>query len=29
VLELTGAIRRAGADLIVTYYAEELADWLA
>lgn len=29
VLEVTGALRRAGADLIITYYAEQLADWLA
>lgn len=28
VLEVTGAIRRAGADLIITYYAEPLARWL-
>ena len=28
VLELTTAIRRAGADLIITYYAKELAKWL-
>jgi len=27
-VEITGAIRRAGADLIVTYFAEPLADWL-
>ena len=28
VLEITSAIKRAGADLIITYYAEQLADWL-
>ncbi|BBD72513.1 delta-aminolevulinic acid dehydratase [Sulfodiicoccus acidiphilus] len=28
VLEVTTAIRRAGADLIITYYAEQLAKWL-
>jgi len=28
VLEVTGAIKRAGADLIITYYAEQLAEWL-
>jgi porphobilinogen synthase len=28
VLELTAAVKRAGADLIVTYFAELLADWL-
>ena len=28
VLEITTAIKRAGADLIITYYAEQLADWL-
>ncbi len=28
VLELATAIRRAGADLIITYYAKELAQWL-
>ena len=27
-LEVTSAIRRAGADLIITYFAEQLADWL-
>lgn len=27
-LEITGAIKRAGADLIITYFAESLADWL-
>ena len=27
-LEVTTAIRRAGADLIITYFAEQLADWL-
>ena len=29
VLEITSAIKRAGADLIITYYAEQLAAWLA
>lgn len=28
VLETTAAIKRAGADLIITYYAEALAEWL-
>ncbi len=28
VLEITSAIKRAGADLIITYYAEQLAAWL-
>ncbi len=28
VLETTTAIKRAGADLIITYFAESLADWL-
>jgi porphobilinogen synthase len=28
VLEITHAIRRAGADLIITYFAESLAGWL-
>jgi len=28
VLEITSAIKRAGADLIITYYAEQLAGWL-
>ncbi len=28
VLEVMTAIRRAGADLIITYFAEQLADWL-
>jgi len=28
VLEITTAIKRAGADLIITYFAEQLADWL-
>jgi porphobilinogen synthase len=28
VLEITSAIKRAGADLIITYFAEQLADWL-
>lgn len=27
-VEVTGAIRRAGADLVITYFAEQLADWL-
>jgi len=27
-LEVTSAIKRAGADLIITYYAEALAEWL-
>ena len=27
-LEVTTAIKRAGADLIITYFAENLADWL-
>jgi len=27
-LEITTAIRRAGADMIITYYAKELAHWL-
>ena len=27
-LEVTSAIKRAGADLIITYFAESLADWL-
>jgi len=29
VLEMLGAIRRAGADMIVTYYAKQVASWLA
>ncbi len=29
VLETMMAFRRAGCDLIITYYAEQLADWLA
>lgn len=29
VLETMTAFKRAGADLIITYYAEKLADWLA
>jgi len=29
VLEVTSAMKRAGADLIITYYAELLATWLA
>lgn len=28
VLEVTSAIRRAGADMIITYFAEDLARWL-
>jgi porphobilinogen synthase len=28
VLEVLGAIRRAGADMIITYYAKEVAHWL-
>ena len=28
VLEVTSAIKRAGADLIITYFAEDLARWL-
>jgi porphobilinogen synthase len=28
VLEATTAIARAGADLIITYYAKDLARWL-
>ena len=28
VLETTTAIKRAGADIILTYYAKELAEWL-
>jgi porphobilinogen synthase len=28
VMETMIAFMRAGADLIVTYYAEQLADWL-
>jgi porphobilinogen synthase len=27
-LEVTSAIKRAGADLVITYFAESLADWL-
>jgi len=27
-LEITAAIKRAGADCIITYYAEQLADWV-
>jgi len=27
-IEITSAIRRAGADLVITYFAEQLADWL-
>jgi len=28
VLESLQAFKRAGADLIITYYAEQMADWL-
>lgn len=28
VLEIANAIRRAGADIIITYYAKDLANWL-
>ena len=28
-IEVTIAIKRAGADMIITYFAEQLADWLA
>ncbi len=28
ILETTTAIKRAGADLIITYFAEQLSDWL-
>jgi len=28
VLEITTAIKRAGADIIITYYAKQLAEWL-
>jgi porphobilinogen synthase len=28
VLELLGSIRRAGADLILTYHAKDAASWL-
>ena len=28
VMESATAIKRAGADLIITYFAEQLADWL-
>jgi porphobilinogen synthase len=28
VLETMLAFKRAGADLIITYYAEKMADWL-
>jgi len=27
-MEVTAAIKRAGADLVITYYAEQLAEWL-
>lgn len=29
VMEITRSIRRAGADVIITYYAEQLAGWLS
>jgi porphobilinogen synthase len=29
VLELLTSIRRAGADLILTYHAKDAAEWLA
>ncbi len=29
VLETMMAFRRAGCDLIITYYAEQLAEWLS
>ncbi len=28
VLELAGAMRRAGADIVITYHAKEIAEWL-
>ncbi len=28
VMEVTSGIKRAGADLLITYYAEQLCDWL-
>jgi porphobilinogen synthase (EC 4.2.1.24) len=28
VLEITTAIRRAGADIILTYYAPKIAEWI-
>jgi porphobilinogen synthase len=28
-LEALTALKRAGADLIITYYADRVADWLA
>ena len=28
-MEITAAVKRAGADLIITYFAEQLADWLS
>jgi porphobilinogen synthase len=28
-IEITSAIKRAGADLVITYFAEQLAQWLA
>ena len=28
VLELAAAIRRAGADILITYHAKELAGWM-
>ena len=27
-IEITTAIKRAGADVIITYYAEQLAEWM-
>ena len=27
-LEITSAIKRAGADMIITYFAEQLVGWL-
>ncbi|MEM4138610.1 MAG: porphobilinogen synthase, partial [Sulfolobaceae archaeon] len=29
VLEITTAIKRAGADLIITYYARDIAKWIS
>ncbi|MEM4076696.1 MAG: porphobilinogen synthase, partial [Metallosphaera sp.] len=28
VMEITYSIKRAGADLILTYYAPQLAEWI-
>ena len=28
VMEITSGIKRAGADLVITYFAEQIADWL-